>query len=236
MSDCPQKEDLVESGLDRLLTQYRESPNLITVIREGLSQVAEASLRICDIPTYFDIRTAVGDQLTILGKRLGWPRCHCVCETGPVFGFSCGETNPNRPVVGFCENSTWASCQSFGSGDLCLDDDEVYRGFLLARRYQALQRYSLEDLQNAMQHIWGETAAAVSMGNARISLSPGRALTAREEQELPLALRVLPVAPGIAIYVNRSVGRLFGFGTGWAGFCEDAVWHCPDPVDPYACN
>lgn len=236
MAECPEKADLIQAGIDRLLTQYRESPNLIAVIEHGLLQLSDAAMMICAIPDHFYLDTAVGDQLTLLGKRLGFPRCHCVCDdTGPLFGFSCGEANPNRPIVGFCESSTWAACNSFGVGELCLDDDEVYRGFLLARRYQALQRYALDDLQQAMGHIWGSSARAMSMGGGKVSLSPGRELTLREEQELPLALRVLPIAPGIEIYVSRSVGNLFGFGAGWAGFCEDAVWHCPEKVNPYDC-
>ena len=233
--ECPDQAELVDELLDHILTQYRESPNLIAVIKAGLDQIAETAVSVCGIPAYFDVLTAGGDQLTILGKRLGWPRCHCVCEVTPVFGFTCGSPNPNIPIVGFCAAGSWGACQAEGAGDICLNDDEVYRGFLLARRYQTLQRYQIDDLQTAMQHIWGPTATATNMGGARVSLSPGRALSSREELEMPLAIRVLPVAPGIEVYVSRTVGLIAGFGDGWGGFCEGAVWLCPEPFNAYEC-
>lgn len=235
MDQCPDKETLIGERLDRLLTQYRESPNLKAIIEQGLSQIADVALALCDVPSHFEISDAIGDQLTLIGKRMGWPRCHCICDVGPTFGFGCGTSNPNQPIVGFCEGGDWADCQSFGTGDLCLEDDEVYRRYLLARRYQALQRYSLDDLQAAMRHIWGDSATASSLGGARVNIAPGRALTSQEQRELPLAIRVLPIAPGIQVYVDFAAGPIFGFGSGWAGFCDGAALSCPEPYDAYVC-
>lgn len=98
---CPTKEDIVEERISRVLTQYRESSRLLFIIRTYLNKIAETSLRICNLPEKFDIETATGDQLTIIGKRLGWPRCHCVCDIQPVFGFECDDEISFRPVTGF---------------------------------------------------------------------------------------------------------------------------------------
>ena len=73
-------ESLVEGRIDRLLTQYRESPNLIGMIRTYIEQAAELTEEIETLFDHFDIDTATGDQLTILGKALGWPRCHWHCR------------------------------------------------------------------------------------------------------------------------------------------------------------
>lgn len=234
--DCPEKAPLVEERIDRILTQYRESPNLLGIIRHDLEEIAEIIVEACSLPDEFDILYAIGDQLTLVGKRMGWPRCHCVCTVQPVFGFACGVASPNRPIVGFCEGGSWVGCQDAGTSDLCFDDDEVYRGYLLARRYQALQMWDIESLQAAAQYIWGPTATVVSLGRARVAIAPGRSLTSTEELELPVAFRVLPLAPGITPMVSFNVGPIFGFGTGWAGLCEGGQWFCPQVIDPYNCS
>ena len=123
---CDDRAGLIEERIDRILTQYRESRNLIGIIRHDLGQIADVIIEangsrgivselissgsnvlsdsqqviISDpdcqpapgMPEKFDILTAVGDQLTIVGKWLGFPRCHCICQNVPVFGFSCSET------------------------------------------------------------------------------------------------------------------------------------------------
>lgn len=233
--ECPEKAALIEERIDRILTQYRESPNLLGIIRHDLGEVADIIVQSCSLPSEFDIIDAVGDQLTLIGKRLGWPRCHCICVAVPVFGFSCGTTSPNKPVVGLCEGGVWDNCSESGTGDICLDDDEVYRGYLLARRYQARQLWDIDSLQAASRHLWGLAATVVSMGGARVAIQPGRLLTPLEQLQLPVAFRVLPLAPGITPHISYEVGSIFGFGAGWGGLCEGANWLCPQEIDPYNC-
>lgn len=98
---CPTPPEMVEERIDRVLTQYRESPKLLHVLRTFLGAAASIHAQVCDLPELFDIDRATGDQLTVLGKRLGWPRCHCVCDVQPVFGFECPGEVSLRPVVGF---------------------------------------------------------------------------------------------------------------------------------------
>ncbi len=275
--ECPDKTAFVEERIDRIITQYRESPNLLSIIRQDLGQIADAVIETCEIPSKFDILNAVGDQLTIIGRQLGWPRCHCICVPVPVFGFSCGVTNPNRPIGGFaCKGidgdiltltddddedyiltftsetmteyiladnqqeatvgADWLGCSSAGEGDICFSDDEVYRAYLLARRYQIRQLWDIDSLSASAQHIWGDNATVTSLGGARVAVSPGRTLTTVEMMQLPVAFRVLPLAPGISPYISYQTGKVFGFGAGWGGLCEGASWLCPEPIDPYHCD
>lgn len=234
--DCPSTTEYVESRMNRILTQYRESPTLLAIIREDIGQIAEAALAACEIPSKFDIFDAVGDQLTILGKQLGWPREHCICVPVPAFGFSCGIATPNKPIAGLCEGAVWGNCQEAGAGTIRLDDDEVYRGFLLARRYQARQLWDIDSLQASVRHLWGPTATSISLGGARAAIQPGRALTPSEQLQLPVAFRVLPIAPGVTPYISYQTGKVFGFGTGWGGLCDGSAWLCPEQFDPYSCD
>src|ERR1700754_4525413 len=103
---CVDQTTFVEAGVDRVLTQYRESPKLLHTMRTYLGQAWQVSQAICNLPNYFSLDTAVGDQLTIIGKWMGFPRCHCVCDVQPVFGFSCGPSTDTRPIVGFCEDGS----------------------------------------------------------------------------------------------------------------------------------
>jgi hypothetical protein len=228
-------EALTEVSMDKVLTQYRESPNLLALIRHDLGQISDLYENSYRLPSKFDVLDAVGDQLTLIGKRLGWPRCHCICVPVPTFGFQCDVPDPNRPIVGLCQNGVWVGCQAYGDGDICLDDDETYRSYLLARRYQARQLWDIDSLQAAVEDIWGPTATVVNMGDARVAVQPGRPLTSLETIQLPVAFRVLPLAPGISPFISYASGKIFGFGTGWGGLCENANWLCPQELDPYNC-
>lgn len=259
-SHCPVTGEMVEDAVDRILTQYRESPNLLGLTRTLLGRAEEAAMVVCGIPEFFDLDSAVGDQLTLLGKRLGWPRCHCVCDIQPAFGFDCGGFN-YIPIAGFCDDSsTWLDCNVVGVGEICLADDETYRGYLKARRYQAMGLYDVASLQAAAGHVWGEAASVVETGVGYVVLAPGRLLTGEEKAQIALAVRVMPIAPGIRATLHLEVGQIFGFGAGWGGFCDepevlttesgapittedgdpiivdvDSDWLCPVDAHPYDC-
>jgi hypothetical protein len=198
---CFDLDDTIAHGINKINTQWRESPKLQAVITEAIEQLVAAADAACVIPEKHDILTAVGDQLTNIGKILGWPRCHCICD----------------------------------DINLCIDDDDTYRGYLLARRYQYLRLFDVASLQSAAEHIWGENASVKTIGGAQVAVGPGRELTDDETLQVQLAFRVLPIAPGIQPYLETSVGPTWGFGAGWAGLCE-GHWSCPVPIDPYGCE
>lgn len=224
----------VQEALKKVADQYRESPNLVGLMTNYMDQVNEVWVAIRAIPDAFDLLSAVGDQLTIIGKRMGFPRCHCVCTSAPVFGFEC--PGISYPLVGFCEDgSTWIDCQETGTSTICIDDDELYRAILLARRYQMLGLYDITSLQSAAAHIWGDNVGVLSLGGGRVVVSPGRALTAVEMVLRPVAFRALPIAPGIRALTHDTTGPVFGFGTGWNGFCENAEFICPTDPHTYDC-
>ena len=221
MDICPDKAELVEPRIDRVLTQYRESPKLLHVMRTYLNQVADVAIATCSIPSFFDLDTAVGDQLTLLGKRMGFPRCHCVCNIQPVMGFEC-EGFDQYQIVGFCdENGSWVDCGPFGTSDICITDDETYRRFLKARRYQMMALFDLASLTAAVRHLFGDQADVLSANNGRVVVAPGRDLTEGEIALIQIYPRVLPVAPGIRVRFHFGPLDVFGFGEGWGGFCED---------------
>jgi hypothetical protein len=237
--ECPVETELVEGELGKLATQYREAEKFIALIRAHLGASEEAGVTVCGVPDYFDIETATGDQLTILGKWLGWPRRHCVCVTLPVLGFEwpLGTAPPLAPpIAGACDpNATFIACGATGQGEVDLADDELYRRFLKTRRYQMLGLYDVASLQIAAREMWGPAAIVHDGRPGTVILAPGRALDATETALLPLMLRVMPIAPGIRPMVHFGTAPILGFGAGWAGNCEGGQLLCPIPVDPYSC-
>lgn len=90
MTSCPETGALVDTALDRVATQYRESPRLLGLIRALLAAAEAPSLALCPLPDFFDLDTATGDPLTLIGKWMGWPREHCRGIRNAVFGFETG--------------------------------------------------------------------------------------------------------------------------------------------------
>lgn len=233
---CPSSGDLVETEIGRIATQYREANKFVAYMRASLGGIEDAALATCRIPEFFDLKTARGEQLTLLGKVLGWPRCHCVCDASPVFGFNEENGAASIRISGLCDEGTWLDCNDAGTGEICIADDEIYRGFLKARRYQMLGLYDIASLTAAAICMWGKTASIVDSGFGYVVVSPGRELTDFEERALPLAFRVLPIAPGIRARVVLGAGPIFGIGAGWGGFCQGSRWLCPTDPHAYDCD
>lgn len=226
---CPDQATIVETRIDRVLTQYRESPNFLFMLRTYLNALAEAYIANCDLPEYFNLDVATGDQLTLIGKRLGWPRCHCVCIAKPVYGVECVNFGGSGiTIAGPCDVGTWQDCNDTSIGDICIDDDEIYRTFLRVRRYQILNLYDIENLTECIELFYGPTATVLQSGFGRVVIAPGRELSSIENLLLPLVARVLPIAPGIKtrFHLNPTVA-VAGFGDGWGGPCEPVF---PDGV------
>lgn len=233
-------DERVDERLTRVLTQYRESPNVLGLLNIYLKAIASAGERTRNLPDRFDLDTATGDQLTLIGKALGWPRVHCVCSTERVFGFECDGVVNVQPIAGFCEEefSTWSHC-AITIGEIDIVDDEVYRSLLKSRVRQLKGNFNLESLENALKDIFGEFARVVSSGAGYVTVSPGRELTASETPLLQIYPRVLPVALGVKVLFHFDSSEIFGFGSGWGGFCdnggEDAPWLCEVEIDVYNC-
>lgn len=213
--------DIVSREFQKIPTEYREARMLLGYMRVVLAEVEAAAQATARIPTFFDLDTAVGDQLTIIGKWLGFPRCHCICVPNPVFGFDCGGSDAfPGSIVGFCEGGNWLGCDGGSLSEYCISDEEVYRGFLKARRYQMLGLFDRDSLTAALRHVWGLSAFIISADRCCVVVAPGRPLDTDEITRNQILGRVLPIAPGLALGLWTDQRPVFGFGAGWAGMCD----------------
>ena len=215
--------DLVESRIDKVLTQYRESPKLLFMLRTYLALIADLIDISEGMATHFELDSAVGEQLTYIGNEMGWPREHCVCTPPPVFGLTSGDCAANPLILGFCEvGGSWQNCVTAELGSLRVDDDELYRQMLYVRAYALDRRFDRAALDLCVAILWGEAAQILYDQNGKIVIAIGRELSASESVYLPLYTKVLPVNAGVKVLYHRgSAKNLFGFGFGWGGFCED---------------
>jgi hypothetical protein len=230
MIDCPDSATLVDQGLDRVLTQYRESPRLLAMVAAGLERLAEVHGALCPLPDFFDIDTAIGDQLTIIGKWLGWPRTHCRGARAAVFGFESPDCDPcdtaDGPIIGgFC-HSHWDGCPSTDYMPYTFIDDALYRRFLKARVVQLYGDYRRATLTHAVRLLFdADDAAIVREWPGVVQISLGRPFEPGERQILHLYPEVLPVALGVRLEIRGlgAPGPVFGFGAGWGELC-DGQW------------
>lgn len=220
-SECVDADTLAEAQIDKLATQYRESNNLIGITRGYVHQVATVENTACSMLDNFDIDDAVGDQLTILGKVLGWPRVHCAGRRKAVFGFECDNEcgPPTVPVGGFCE-AEWACDGDPDFVEFTFTDDEMYRGFLKSRAITLAGEYRRDSLTEAARAMFGDLAVIWKREAGVVHLATGRLLSDTEISISHLYRQVLPVPPGIALELWHSRGAPFGFGHGWGGMCS----------------
>ena len=183
----------IPEKISLLLTQYRESPNLIGLIEAYLSEVIEAQDAIKEIPSKFDLDSATGDQLTIIGKWLGFPRTHNVTSNVKVAGFECEGVTTKYNIGGFCEDSLWLGCPGISSFEVSINDDDLYRKFLYVRRYQLLGRNDYKTFTTCISILFGNNATYAQNGRI-ITVTPGRALTNYENLFVRVFERVLPRA------------------------------------------
>lgn len=222
--------DVLEEVLNEVLTQYRESPKLLHLIRNYMERLDDLRLVAEELPNFFDVLTASGDQLTIIGKWLGWPRAHRVGVETSVFGYSYSnegcedDCSDGPPVAGWCTGE-WGDCINTEFSPYFFDDDDVYRRYLLSRVVQLFGDYRRRTVTLCSRLIYGDTAYILREGAGWVTISTGRPFLADERSVRHLVRQVLPVAPGVLVNIvsQPSGSRVFGYGRGWGEWCT-GVW------------
>lgn len=222
------KAALADARLSRVLTQYRESPNLLGLIEAYLLELAEVIERADAIPAAFDIDASTGDQLTLIGKWMGFPRVHPRGQRVRAFGFARDDRPAlTYPVAGFCDSRF--ICEGSDFEAKTFTDDAEYRRFLKARTVSVnaalSNRYSRDVLTEAASALFGgDEVLVVREGGGEITLCLTRFYTDDEMRLLHMATQVLPLPLGVTVYWAHSDGVPFGAGAGWGEFCSSSFY------------
>lgn len=202
----------VDERLGKVLTQYRESSNLLALIRNYLEPTVEFGNTLCAISDAWDIDTATGHQLTIIGNSLGWPRVHCEGLNLQVFGFQ-----PGFNLGGFGAVWDFPGDQKFGK--FTFTDDDLYRAFLKSLVIKLNGEHGQGAVREAAQILFGPDTDILYDRVGEISIYAERVLTATEISILHLYEQIMPVAPGVKLGIYQATnGQPFGFGAGWGEF------------------
>ena len=161
MSICPTESSNIARAKERLITQYKNSPNINLVIEALVAEATEPVTAMCAASGSFDLENATGEQLTALGDRLGFPRCHCAGAYKPVFGFAFDRQryacDDEREVYGMCEADF--DCKTAGkTEEVCFSDDAEYRVLLKARAIAVQRVYTSSAINSVLSIIFGTQA------------------------------------------------------------------------------
>lgn len=209
-----------QSYIDLLILQYRNLPNAEQTIVANIAKYEELYNVIRSFEVEFDIDTARGVQLDILGKIIGLSRIVEAVIPKVYFGF---EGTPNT--------DTWGKAPFFVTDDITLADTELndsdYRFFLKAKIAKNVVSAKMIDdnlsIQDAISFMFGDDAYITDNQDMTMTLYvnenyPTRLLTFIN------ALDLIPRPQTVGIkYViiisNETFGfndniNMFGFGIG----------------------
>ena len=212
----------------RLITEYRESVNLINNIRTLLLEANTLEEVYCSLIEDRTIDTATGITLDILGSIVGQPREFVTANFINFFAFK--DTDGNFPIntsgLGTLDNinagGLFKSVNDDLTGTIQLDD-ERYRLFIRARIARNFSKATPEDvIANAKFVTESSLVILEELEDAAYNLKIGRVFT-DDEQAIILALDFIPKPAGVNVnYFDFELGNVFAFAgiTDAKGFDE----------------
>lgn len=206
------KIDHSEIAIGRLVTQFKEAKNLISYIRNIISESQELENVFHDILDKRWIDTSEGIQLDILGEIVGQPR---ILIDGNIFTYFGFDTNPSSDSFGtLSDSSIGSSFASIGTvliGNRSLSDDE-YRLFIRAKIIKNKSRSTPEDIISQLQYLFNTPQILFTDGNTEYSVDIGRKLSPNDKS---LLFNTDIVSKTIGVKVNYVVSydydKFFGF-------------------------
>lgn len=114
----------VTTYLDLITAQFRDKPNYTAMISADVEVEVEVQNLMLDMIPLFDVDTAVGDQLDIIGQWVGFSRNIPIAVTGVYF------TWDDTAQTGW-EQGIWQDPNSPSA--ITVLPDDVYRNFIKAK-------------------------------------------------------------------------------------------------------
>jgi len=211
------KIDHANLALSRLVTQFRESPNLIAYIRAIISESDTIESALCDVLDQRMLDTATNAQLDVIGALVGQGRLLIDATAFSFFGF---QGNPisdsfgdiNNPQIG----GRFASIGEALTGFTELNDDD-YRLFIRARIVRNTTQARPEDVIDQIRFIFGDVLVVITEGvNASYQISLGILLNANQRVLIQNDLFLKPAGVQFSIVAEFDTSDFFGF-SGVAG-------------------
>lgn len=166
-------EELIEYYIELLIIQYKNKPNARGTISAYITALMIYQIAI-DVRDGYDIDTAVGVQLDILGKYTGVNRVVTGVDfTRTYWGFlTYAETPPKIGISGFANYSNNPDVQTrsyYEEGGNVLElTDEEYRLFQRLKIRQNYSNASLKDIDDLLMALFNGTANVADDGTMNL--------------------------------------------------------------------
>lgn len=214
--------DHKELAISRLVTQFRESANLINYIKTLLVEANTLEEVYQDLLTERWIDTAVGINLDILGLIVGQPRVLVDSSVLFYFGF---DPDPGASSFGTISDPAvggrFRSVDEPTTGNRRLTDTE-YRGFIKARIIKNSITPTLPEMTSFFKFLFNTDQIIINDGAMYYTVQIGRELNSNEIAFLlntDIAPKVAAVGVGYQQYDSdqafgfRGVPTSLGFGS-----------------------
>lgn len=182
------KLDYLKLAKERLLTQYKESPNLIAYIESLLAPAVELENVINDMLSLRWLDTASGYNLDIIGEIVGQPRTVYNATSILFFGFDTAVNsgtfgNENNPDVG----ERFRSEEEKVTGKIIFSDPEyrlLIKGKILANRTDC----TVDDIENISYLLFGARTKAQMTAPMEVTIRIYKTMDSIEKTMIGLTL------------------------------------------------
>ena len=205
---------------DLITSQHNTRPKFVATVDMLTGSVSSIADLLESIPASFDLDTAVGEQLDIIGLWVGQNRYIDGVVPAEFFGFF---DTPNALTFGE-EGIPWVGGQWYEEGGpLTVTsrlNDAFYRMIIKAKIVKNHFRGGFKGIIDAMQFIFGDHLMLVEdRGGMAMRCYVGRGLTTTE-RHLVTKLDLIPRPAGVLI----DGWGMFNGDDGWLGFEDQIPW------------
>lgn len=197
--------DFTKEYLNLIILQYQDKPKLLaeaTAIIEIFEDLKNSSE---DLKSAFDIDTAVGNQLDIIGKIVGLSRV--ISEVVPKVYFGFNNKNPN--ALGFGEAPFYKTTYA-KYGDLTLNDQD-YRFYLKAKVSINFIKNNIHRINEIIAYLFNNNAYVVDNKDTTFTLYINENVDIRQVQYAK-SLDLLPSPQTISYNNVRTYNESNTFG------------------------
>ncbi len=185
-------------AISRLITQFKESTNLISYIKTLLIEADTLEQTFQDIINLRFLDNATGAQLDVLGVIVGQTRIFIDAEIFEYFGFAVNAQSQsfgdlNDPTVG----GRFISVGEPITGIRILNDEE-YRLFIRARIAKNSTRSTPDDIIRQIRSIFGSPLVLFEDGDTEYTVNIGKILSLNEKSIL-FDTDVIPKTAGVRV-------------------------------------
>lgn len=209
--------DLIKYYADTLLIQYVTKPKAYATIQAAARALMVNDLLVA-IRDGYNVHTAVGVQLDILGKYAGIGRQVIgFVSAGTFFGFlEYGDTPPKSGISGFIEYGvpgggvrtlTYADANAL----VYVIPDPQYRGLIQMKIFKNHSNGSLESIDTIMQALFGEDYLVSDGGDMVLHYIFPESASLLVSIARYTGLLPKPTGVGLSVGVTPDLGAIFGF-------------------------